>query len=328
MGAGRRVSASPACSPRCVRAIVGMVVAPGWVATAVLARHHASILRRIGLVRMNEDDSSPRASPMPLLDAFDARHAADALQRGASGLRRARRPTRCCAKSSACASRARMAAGRAQDRLHQPHDLAALRRRPADVGARVARDGAHAPDGTADDVACARRRAAHRARGRVRTARTRAGRAATPATCCDAVDWIAPGFEIVQSHFPGWKFSSADCTAAFGLHRALVVGPRTALDRARRATRCAASLPAFEAHAAPRRAVIDRGIGANVLDSPALALAHLARVLAEQPPMPPLAAGELVTTGTITDAWPVRAGRHVVERLRDARPAGLTVRFD
>ena len=38
------------------------------------------------------------------------------------------------------------------------------------------------------------------------------------------VDWIAPGFEIVQSHFPDWKFAAADCTAAFGLHGALVVG--------------------------------------------------------------------------------------------------------
>ena len=38
------------------------------------------------------------------------------------------------------------------------------------------------------------------------------------------VEWIAPGFEIVQSHFPDWKFAAADCTAAFGLHGALVVG--------------------------------------------------------------------------------------------------------
>ena len=35
------------------------------------------------------------------------------------------------------------------------------------------------------------------------------------------VEWIAPGFEIVQSHFPDWKFTAPDCTAAFGLHGAL-----------------------------------------------------------------------------------------------------------
>ena len=55
--------------------------------------------------------------------------------------------------------------------------------------------------------------------------------------------------------------------------------------------------------------VVDRGVGANVLDSPALALAYLARVLAEQPQAAPLAAGEIVTTGTVTDAWPVAAGQ-------------------
>ena len=54
--------------------------------------------------------------------------------------------------------------------------------------------------------------------------------------------------------------------------------------------------------------VIETGVGANVLDSPALALAHLAGVLAGQPQFPPLAAGEIVTTGTVTDAWPVAPG--------------------
>src|SRR5262245_66425884 len=47
----------------------------------------------------------------------------------------------------------------------------------------------------------------------------------------DAVDWTAAGFEVVQSHFPDWKFRPPDCTAAFGLHGALVVGPATSLDR-------------------------------------------------------------------------------------------------
>ena len=68
-------------------------------------------------------------------------------------------------------------------------------------------------------------------------------------------------------------------------------------------------------------AVIDRGVGANVLDSPALALGHLARLLADQPQAPQLAAGEIVTTGTITDAWPVAAGRNLVLRLWRAGPS-------
>ena len=32
------------------------------------------------------------------------------------------------------------------------------------------------------------------------------------------IDWVGHGFEIVQSIFPGWKFSASDTVAAFGLH--------------------------------------------------------------------------------------------------------------
>ena len=100
----------------------------------------------------------------------------------------------------------------------------------------------------------------------------------------------APGFEIVQSHFPDWKFAAADCTAAFGLHGALVVGTPVAVTDSNRAV-LAAALPRFELKLSRGEFVIDRGTGANVLDSPALALVHLARLLATQPQNPPLAAG-------------------------------------
>jgi 2-oxo-3-hexenedioate decarboxylase len=122
-----------------------------------------------------------------------------------------------------------------------------------------------------------------------------------------SVEWMAPGFEIVQSHFPDWKFAAADCTAAFGLHGALVIGAPLAVTDANRAA-LAAALPAFELTLSRDDIVIDRGVGANVLGSPALALAHLARLLADQPQSPKLAAGEIITTGTVTDAWPIAAG--------------------
>jgi 2-oxo-3-hexenedioate decarboxylase len=128
-----------------------------------------------------------------------------------------------------------------------------------------------------------------------------------PVEVLACVDWFAPGFEIVQSHFPDWKFAAPDCTADCGLHGALVVGtpiPVTAETR----VALAGVLPVFALTLSRGDTVIDRGVGANVLESPALALAHLARVLAELPQFPPLAAGEIVTTGTITDAWPVVPG--------------------
>jgi 2-oxo-3-hexenedioate decarboxylase len=147
-----------------------------------------------------------------------------------------------------------------------------------------------------------------------------------PLALLAAVEWIAPGFEIVQSHFPDWKFKAADCTAACGLHGALVIGPPVALHDDDRA-RLAAALPVCTVTLSCGKEVIDRGVGANVLDSPALALGHLAGLLAGQPESPPLAAGEIVTTGTITDAWPVAAGEIWSSDYGALGLSGLTLRF-
>jgi 2-oxo-3-hexenedioate decarboxylase len=122
-----------------------------------------------------------------------------------------------------------------------------------------------------------------------------------------AVDWIAAGFEIVQCPFPDWKFQVPDCTAAAGLHAALIVGPQQPLDDGER-DRLAEVLPEFAATLYRDGEIVDQGGGRQVLDSPALALQYLARVLASQPESPPLVAGEIVTTGTLTDAWPIAPG--------------------
>ena len=140
------------------------------------------------------------------------------------------------------------------------------------------------------------------------------------------VEWIAPGFEIVQSHFPDWKFAAADCTAAFGLHGVLVVGtPLAVTDRNR--AELAAALPLFTLTLRRSGTVIDTGVGANVLDSPALALVHLARVLALQPQFPPLAVGEIITTGTVTDAWPISAGEMWTSDYGALGLPGVTLTF-
>lgn len=141
-----------------------------------------------------------------------------------------------------------------------------------------------------------------------------------------AVDWIAAGFEIVQSPFPGWKFTPPDCTAAFGMHRALVVGPKLALDDRLRDD-LVTRLPAFELTLRKDGNEIERGTGRNVLDSPALALGHLVRLLATQPAMPPLAPGELVTTGTLTDAWFVAPGETWTSDYGNLGVSGLSLRL-
>ena len=123
----------------------------------------------------------------------------------------------------------------------------------------------------------------------------------------DAVEWMAAGFEIVQCHFPDWKFAVPDCTASFGLHAYLIVGRVVLLDNRAR-DRLATVLPTFEVTLYRGSEIVARGRGSNVLDSPALALRYLAQVVASQPQSPPLTAGEIITTGTLTDAQPIAPG--------------------
>ena len=129
-----------------------------------------------------------------------------------------------------------------------------------------------------------------------------------PAEVLAATAWLAPGFELVWSPYPGWRFALPDCTACFGLHGALVVGPRLPVTDDNRAALLEA-LPGAEVTLSSAGEVVDRGVGSNVLGGPAHALAHLTRVLAHQPAFEPLAAGELVTTGTITDAASIGPGQ-------------------
>lgn len=93
------------------------------------------------------------------------------------------------------------------------------------------------------------------------------------------IDWIAHGFEIVQTHFLDWKFGLSDTIADFGLHGALIVGPHRdveSLDDVLRALR------SFTITLAKNGSVSARGTGANVLDSPLMAARHLLRALGEQ----------------------------------------------
>jgi 2-oxo-3-hexenedioate decarboxylase len=73
--------------------------------------------------------------------------------------------------------------------------------------------------------------------------------------------------------------------------------------------------------------VVERGTGANVLDSPLFALAHLVEVLAVQPEFAQLHAGEIVTTGTLTDAHPVAPGETWSTALDGLPLSGLEIHF-
>lgn len=127
-----------------------------------------------------------------------------------------------------------------------------------------------------------------------------------PDALLGAIEWVAHSIEIVQCHHPDWKLKIADCTADNGLHGRLVVGKRILVaDLPQLGSR----LPPLKVELRRGDTVVDRGVGANVLGSPLEALAFLVEVLARQVGAPPIAAGEIVTTGTLTDAHPVAPGQ-------------------
>lgn len=142
----------------------------------------------------------------------------------------------------------------------------------------------------------------------------------------DCVDWVAHGFEIVQSVFPGWRFAATDTVAAYGLHGAYRIGPRHVLKPAERPD-WRAALSRFGIVLARDGEEADRGYAGNVLDGPLSALRHLVELLAVDPHNPPLAAGEIVTTGTLTRAFPVASGQVWRTRIEGLPLSGIEIRF-
>ena len=125
----------------------------------------------------------------------------------------------------------------------------------------------------------------------------------------DALEWVAPGFEIVQSHLRDWKFKAPDTVADGGLHARLVVGKQVPVrEIASSATEFNSLLAAARVNLVKDGRILESGSGVNVLDGPLLALHHFLKELRTCPGAPDLLPGDVITTGTWTDAWPVSPG--------------------
>lgn len=138
----------------------------------------------------------------------------------------------------------------------------------------------------------------------------------------ECIDWAAHGFEIVHTHFADWRFRRGDCFADDALHGRLYVGPRVPIGHF---ADPAAELRALQVELLRDGVTIDRGEGSIVLDGPVDALRQWVDAMHAQPQHWPIRAGDVVTTGTITDAWPMAAGMRFETRLSDRRLSGLTL---
>jgi 2-keto-4-pentenoate hydratase len=152
---------------------------------------------------------------------------------------------------------------------------------------------------------------------------------ADAAAVLGCIDWVAHGFEIVQCHFAGWQFKAADAIADAGLHGALLLGAAVPISSLGRDP--LAAMQTFKLDLFCDDVLVDSGTGANVLGSPLAAVVHLVQLLTDQENQGlhgvALQAGEMVTTGTVTAAFEVRAGQTWRTQLQGIGLPGLTVEF-
>ena len=150
------------------------------------------------------------------------------------------------------------------------------------------------------------------------------------AEIADCIEWMAHGYEIVVCPFLDWQFEAVDAVAAFGLHGALIIGEQRNLSEQTRRnlaellTQASISL---SRSSGDQSGICAAGFGNDVLDSPVHALLHLHQVLQSQPQFAPLAAGEIISTGTWTDAHPIAPGETWTTAFSGMTLPGLSLTF-
>lgn len=111
----------------------------------------------------------------------------------------------------------------------------------------------------------------------------------------------------------------------FCLHQGFVAGPWRDVASDRDGWR--EMLKSFSITLGSSSGVERRGSGSNVLGSPVLALKAIVDELGQHPDRQPIEAGEIVTTGTITELMPVMAGESWTTEIAGAPLAGLSVQL-
>ncbi len=146
----------------------------------------------------------------------------------------------------------------------------------------------------------------------------------TDAQLADCLEWAAFGFEIVHCHYENWKFTAPDAVIDFGLHAHLFVGEPVPLNGSLAAAR---SLSQLNVSLLCDGEVKDYGVGSNVLDGPFEALKHFVNEITQMEGAPALKAGDVVTTGTLTGAWPLHAAQRWSVQIENAPLRGFELQI-
>ena len=136
------------------------------------------------------------------------------------------------------------------------------------------------------------------------------------------IDWIAPGFEIVDSIYPNWSFALPDTIASGGLHGCLVIGKKLFINNDVERDLADLKVRLFKG-----ASFEEEGTGANVLDGPVSAVRYLHKSLAAIKNQVLLSSGNIITTGTMTDAKPVFPGEKWTGKFEGIIESDLSVEF-
>lgn len=148
----------------------------------------------------------------------------------------------------------------------------------------------------------------------------------TEAELLACIDAVGHGFEIVQSIYPDWKFAATDTVACGALHGAFVHGPLVAVRPDDQAS-WLEQLAGFSIELSRNGAPVDRGVAANVLGGPLSAFHHFVDGMAAMPMQRGIEPGDLVTTGTVTRAFPIRKGELWSTAVEGLPVEGLSLAF-
>ncbi len=144
-----------------------------------------------------------------------------------------------------------------------------------------------------------------------------------PAELIGCIDAVSHGCEIVTSVFRDWKGTATDSVAAGSLHARYFHGRFVPVDNSRD---WLGALTDVEVTLARNGVVMDRGVGSDALDGPLHALSHFVRGLHETSGER-LKPGEIVTTGTLTQALLVYPGETWTTEIGGLPLDGIRIAF-
>lgn len=142
----------------------------------------------------------------------------------------------------------------------------------------------------------------------------------------DCLEWMAHGLEVVVNPYIDNSFEVADAIAAFGMHGTLLIGEPHILSNTTRHQLGHALADASVSLSCDER-LVGAGYGSNVMLNPLNALWHLHQLINSQIRFPALHAGEIISSGAWTNAYPIQAGQTWTSAFSGISLAGLSVSF-